>query len=76
MLVGARRRTPWHLGRLVSYVLRGRGRERAGRALRARPRPAEIACDRPLPLQADGEDLGDVERVLLEAERERVTLLA
>ena len=30
----------------------------------------EIVCDRPLPLQADGEDLGDVERVEIEAERE------
>jgi diacylglycerol kinase family enzyme len=36
----------------------------------------EIVCDRPLPLEADGEDLGDVERVVLEAEREAVTVLA
>jgi len=32
----------------------------------------EIACDRPLPLQADGEDLGDVEHVVIEAERDAV----
>ena len=31
----------------------------------------EIRCDRPLPLQVDGEDLGDVERAVFEAERER-----
>lgn len=35
----------------------------------------EIVCDRPLPLEADGEDLGDVEHVLLEAERGAVTVL-
>jgi diacylglycerol kinase family enzyme len=35
----------------------------------------EIACDRPLPLQVDGEDLGDVERVLIRAERGAVTVL-
>jgi diacylglycerol kinase family enzyme len=35
----------------------------------------EIVCDRPLALEADGEDLGDVERVLLEAERDAVTVL-
>ena len=36
---------------------------------------AEIACDGPLPLQADGEDLGDVTEVLLESERDAVTVL-
>ena len=35
----------------------------------------EIVCDRPLPLQADGEDLGDVERAVFEADREAVTVL-
>ena len=35
----------------------------------------EIACDRPLPLQVDGEDLGDVERVTFEAERGAVAVL-
>jgi hypothetical protein len=32
-------------------------------------------CDRALPLQVDGEDLGDVERALFEAERGAVTVL-
>jgi len=54
-----------------------RGQERARDVLYAHDLDrAEVVCDRPLPLQADGEDLGDVERVLLEAEREVVTLLA
>jgi diacylglycerol kinase family enzyme len=35
----------------------------------------EIVCDRPLPLQADGEDLGDVEGAVIEAERDAVTVL-
>jgi len=35
----------------------------------------EIVCDRPLPLQADGEDLGDVGRAVFEAERDAVTVL-
>jgi diacylglycerol kinase family enzyme len=35
----------------------------------------EVACDLPLPLQADGEDLGDVEHVVFEAERDAVTVL-
>jgi diacylglycerol kinase family enzyme len=35
----------------------------------------EILCDRPLPLEADGEDLGDVERAVVEAERDAVTVL-
>lgn len=36
----------------------------------------EIVCDAPLPLHADGEDLGDVERAVFEAERDAVSVLA
>jgi len=35
----------------------------------------EVTCDQPLPLQADGEDLGDVEHVVFEAERDAVSVL-
>jgi diacylglycerol kinase family enzyme len=35
----------------------------------------EVACDLPLPLQADGEDLGDVTEAVFEAERQAVTVL-
>ena len=35
----------------------------------------EVVCDRPLPLQADGEDLGDVETSVFEAERDAVRVL-
>jgi diacylglycerol kinase family enzyme len=35
----------------------------------------EIVCDDPMPLQADGEDLGDVTEAVFEAEREAVGVL-
>lgn len=35
----------------------------------------EIRCDRPLPLQVDGEDLGDVTEAIFEAERSAVSVL-
>jgi diacylglycerol kinase family enzyme len=35
-----------------------------------------IRCDAPMPLQLDGEDLGDVAEVVLEAERDAVAVLA
>jgi len=35
----------------------------------------EIVCDRPLPLHADGEDLGDVREAIFEAERDAVAVL-
>jgi diacylglycerol kinase family enzyme len=74
-VVGARRLTPRVLPRFVTYVLRGRGQERARDVLYAHDVDrAEIVCDWPLPLQADGEDLGDVTEVLLESERDAVTV--
>ncbi|MCZ7589459.1 MAG: diacylglycerol kinase family protein [Gaiella sp.] len=35
----------------------------------------ELRCDRPMPLQVDGEDLGDVEHVVFESEPEAVIAL-
>ena len=35
----------------------------------------EIVCREPMPLQADGEDLGDVTEAVFEAERDAVTVL-
>jgi diacylglycerol kinase family enzyme len=34
-----------------------------------------VRCDRPMPMQVDGEDLGDVETAVFEAERDAVTVL-
>ena len=44
------------------------------RVLHDRDRVA-IRCDRPLPLQVDGEDLGDVTEAVFEAERDAVSVL-
>ena len=75
-IVGARALKPLALPRFAAYVVRGKGQEQARDILYARDVDrAEIVCDRPLALQADGEDLGDVTEALLEAERDAVTVL-
>jgi diacylglycerol kinase family enzyme len=75
-VVGARRLRPAALPRFVAYVVRGRGQERARDVLYAHDLDrAVILCDRALPLQADGEDLGDVERAEVESERDAVVVL-
>lgn len=62
------------LPRLALAAVRG-ARPRAGiLVLRDRPRIV-VLCERPLPLQADGEDLGDVEEVVFESEPAAVTAL-
>jgi diacylglycerol kinase family enzyme len=75
-LVAPVRVGPSTLPRLLRYMVRGRGQVEAGDVLYAHDRDRiEIACDRPLPLQADGEDLGDVTEVVFEAERNAVRVL-
>jgi len=64
------------LPRLVAYLLSGRGHTRARDLLYVHDLDRlEIRCDRPLPLQLDGEDVGDVTEVLLECERAAVDVL-
>jgi diacylglycerol kinase family enzyme len=64
---------PRSLSRFLAYALTGRGRP--ARLLRGHDLDrVEVLCDSPLPLQADGEDLGDVERAVFEAERNAVTV--
>ena len=36
----------------------------------------EVVCDEPMPLEADGEDLGDVREAVFEAERGALSVLA
>ena len=68
----------------VLRILRGLGRVARGRGLAGLPGVTtghdldriEVVCDRPRPLQADGEDLGDVERAVFECERDAVSVLA
>jgi diacylglycerol kinase family enzyme len=67
---------PLGLPRLLRYALAGRGQFEALDVLYGHDLDRiEIACDRPLPLQADGEDLGDVEEVVFEAERDAIAVL-
>jgi diacylglycerol kinase family enzyme len=76
-VVAPRRVSPRSLPRLVIYALRGRGQERASDVLYLHDLDAiELICDRALPLQADGEDLGDVVRVELAVERNAAHVLS
>jgi diacylglycerol kinase family enzyme len=60
---------------LLAYVLTGRALPRS--VLHAHDVDRIVArCDEPLPLQADGEDLGDVTEAVFAAERAAVTVLS
>jgi len=73
-VVAPARVTPRTLPRLVRYILRGGGE--VGDLLSGHDLDRiEVTCDRPLALQADGEDLGDVTKALFEAERSAVRVL-
>jgi diacylglycerol kinase family enzyme len=75
-LVAPRRVGPLALPRLLRYVLTGRGQTGAGDVLYGHDLDRiEVVCDRPLPLQADGEDLGDVREAVFEAERDAIAVL-
>jgi diacylglycerol kinase family enzyme len=66
---------PAYLPSVAARVLSGRAHDR--RFLREHDLDRiEIRCDVPLPLQVDGEDLGDVEGATFEAERDAVSVLA
>jgi diacylglycerol kinase family enzyme len=75
-LVAPERVTPAGLPRLLGYVFSGRGQADADDVLYGHDVDRiEIAADRPLPLQVDGEDLGDVEAAVFEAERNALPVL-
>jgi diacylglycerol kinase family enzyme len=75
-LVAPRAVSPFALPRLLGYALVGRGQSGAGDILYEHDVDRiEVVCDAPMPLQADGEDLGDVTSAVFEAEREAVTVL-
>jgi diacylglycerol kinase family enzyme len=64
---------PLTLPKLLFYVFTGRGRPDV---LRGHDLDRiEVACDAPEPLQADGEDLGDVTEAIFEAERRSISVL-
>jgi diacylglycerol kinase family enzyme len=62
--------------RLFAAVFRGRGHERLALLGGHDLDRIVVHCDCPLPLQADGEDLGDVGDALFEAKRDAVSVLA
>jgi diacylglycerol kinase family enzyme len=67
---------PASLAGLLLRVAAGRGLEGAPSVLSAHDTDRlEVAVDVPLPLQADGEDLGDVRDAVFEAQRDAVTVL-
>ena len=75
-LVAPRAVSPFALPRLLGYALLGRGQSRAGDVLYAHDLDRiEVVCDAPMPLQADGEDLGDATSAVFEAERGALTVL-
>jgi diacylglycerol kinase family enzyme len=75
-LVAPRGVSPASLSRLLRYAVLGRGQTTAKDIVYAHDLDRiEIVCDHPLPLQADGEDLGDVTSVVFESEREAVLVL-
>jgi diacylglycerol kinase family enzyme len=75
-VVAPERVTPSNLPRLLRSVFSGRGQAEADDVVYAHDVDrVEIAADRPLPLQADGEDLGDVDVAVFEAERSAVHVL-
>jgi diacylglycerol kinase family enzyme len=62
--------------RVVAYALVGRAPARSADVLyRHDLDRIEIRCDGPLPLQVDGEDLGDVTEAVVECERLAVSVL-
>jgi len=62
--------------RLLSYMVRGRGQLEARNIVSGHDLDRIVVrTDRPLPLQADGEDLGDVVDVIFEARRDAVSVL-
>jgi diacylglycerol kinase family enzyme len=72
--VAPKRVRPQDVPQMVSWIVRGRGYD--DRVLRGHDVDRLLVnCDEPLPLQADGEDLGDVQEVVFEARRDAVSVL-
>lgn len=69
-LVAPRAVSPLSLPRLLGYALMGRGQPGARDLVYEHDLDRiEVVCDRPMPLQVDGEDLGDATSAIFEAER-------
>jgi diacylglycerol kinase family enzyme len=76
-LVAPRRIALGAIPRILGYLIRGEGQEHADDIVYGHDLDRiALRCDRPLPFQVDGEDLGDVEEVVFEAERGAASILA
>ena len=68
--------TPLAIPRLLAYFGTGRGHSRARDLIYEHDLDQiEIRCDQALPLQVDGEDLGDVDAAQFECERDALRVL-
>jgi diacylglycerol kinase family enzyme len=75
-LVAPRRLRGWLLPEVAWWVLAGKGQDRSHRVLYVHDADElGITCDEATPLQADGEDLGDVSEAHFEAERGALRVL-
>ena len=75
-LVAPRSVAAWELPRLATWAFAGRGQASSPHALYLHDMDEiEVGCDIPLPLQVDGEDLGDVEEARFEAERDALRVI-
>jgi diacylglycerol kinase family enzyme len=67
---------PFDLPRFLRYIVSGRGQTGAADIRYGHDLDRiEVTCERPLSLELDGEDLGDVEEAVFEAERSAVSVL-
>jgi diacylglycerol kinase family enzyme len=74
-IVAPVRVTPGTMPRFARYVFLGKGQQSSPDVIYAHDVDrVEVRCDRPLPLQVDGEDLGDVDHAVFEAEREAISV--
>lgn len=75
-LVAPRRLRARTLPEVAWWALAGRGQDRSSKVLYVHDADEiRIVSDRPVPLQVDGEDLGDVTEALFEAERSALRVL-
>jgi diacylglycerol kinase family enzyme len=75
-LVAPRRLRARLVPQVVRWVLAGSGQTRSPHVLYIHDADEiRVECDRPTPLQADGEDLGDVTEAVFEAERGALQVL-
>ena len=75
-LIAPRSVAPWQLPRLAAWAFAGRGQVSSPRVIYLHDvDEIEVECDVPLPLQVDGEDLGDISSARFEAERDALRVV-